>query len=150
MSTQGASFVTVRGFWFYGFVHENAIARVMQGDDHTVVGNYLGNITGTVLPNDLGLMVNTGARVKVGTPLEQDRNIISGNVKGMQLLSTTNATVQNNYIGLGSDGQISRPNYGFSLLLTSANTTLIGGTNSQERNVTAPCVKGDRFVKLEG
>lgn len=111
----------------------------------TIRGNFIGlDATGqTAAPNaNLGIRalastVMFNNPVTVGGPAPGDRNVIAGNTIG-GLLAKGNATVQNNYFGSNSEGDVAIPNLG----------SQVGDATVGNPDVTVPdsTVQDNRFA----
>ncbi|MFA5114129.1 MAG: Ig-like domain-containing protein [Candidatus Margulisiibacteriota bacterium] len=110
-----------------------------------IKGNYLGvNRTGSrAVASAVGAAVNLyGDGVNcfsniIGGATEAERNLISGNNVGVQIMGTTALSneVKGNYIGTDADGITAIANYYAGVYITNANLNLIGGSAEGERNV---------------
>ncbi|MGH7134291.1 MAG: PKD domain-containing protein, partial [Pirellulales bacterium] len=125
----------------------NAAGSVIQGNiiglDATgtkVIGNYGDGI------DVAESYVQLGDAVLIGGPLAGDRNIISGNSKGIDL-STDNNIVQGNYIGTDITGLEALPN-GDDGVRDEGNNNLIGGPAPGDGNVISG--NRDMGVRLDG
>ncbi len=98
-----------------------------------VAGNFIGvDPTGTVgFGNQFGITA-FGAAV-IGGSTAADRNVISGNVNGINL-GGSGTTVQGNYIGTNAAGTAAIPNNDGIFINNGADET-IGGSNSGEGNL---------------
>jgi len=81
----------------------------------TLAGNTIGLGTDglTALGNRNGVLVSAGASFTIGGPTSAHRNVISGNLlHGVSVVNNlaTTVTVQNNWIGLATDGSTARGN----------------------------------------
>lgn len=85
----------------------------------TFKGNYIGtDRTGLLsIPNGRGMEIDRCENIQIGGPLSADRNVMSGNsFYGLSLGNIGDASdvadirVENNYIGIGSDGTTALPN----------------------------------------
>ena len=108
-----ASFTTIGGHpAVFNIISGNSVDGVrLDGSTNTLVG---GNLIGTdatgllPVPNgDLGIRAN-GTDDTIGNATL--RNVISGNTGAGILLTGTQTTLNNNFIGLGADGLITIPN----------------------------------------
>ncbi len=102
--------VTVRGlqvtnFYFYGIDMSSANNCVLEGNHVGFWSDSNSGYTKTGGSNYYGVKVN-GANCRAGGDEDVfDRNYISGNIRdGMYVPSSSNVTIQNNYIGLLPDG----------------------------------------------
>lgn len=79
--------------------------NIFGGNNYSIKGNYIGTDKdgNFAIPNGTGLLV-TAILTFIGGPTVAEGNVISGNrARGIVLDSSQN-TVQNNYIGVGADG----------------------------------------------
>ncbi len=117
----------------------------IHGDNVTVQGNYIGtDVTGSVaLVNpSVGISISQSGNL-IGGLVPGARNIISGNLIGIQLgaLTTGNVTanvVQGNFIGLDAAGNVPLPNQSDGVMFAgfSSNNT-IGGSETDAGNIIA-------------
>ena len=100
-----SSDATVRGLAIHGF-REN----IRAGSTAIIVGNYLGTDgTGTAAPGNTFGVVVSGDGVTVGGIDTDDRNVISGNHTGVDVLGD-NALIIGNFIGTDPSGSVAVPN----------------------------------------
>jgi len=102
-----------------------------------------GNVIGISLSSSIGAIIG-----QPGTPIF--RNIISGNGTGVFSANSRLTLVQNNYVGLKSDGVAALPNTNYGIRLSSNTwTSQIGGNMSAgEGNVVSG--NGSFGIYLEG
>jgi len=114
------------GIYIYGFFSN-------QGSFNLVEGNYVGtDITGTAaIPNAEGIVVNSQFDT-VGGAAAADRNIISGNQIGVEMLKP-GGFLQGNYIGLTPAGTV-LGNTGNGVLISTSGVS-VGGTSAGTGNV---------------
>lgn len=121
---------------------------------HTVRGNYLGvDPSGTTsLGNGAsGVEINGASCVTVGGTSPADRNVISGNVAaGVEILHSTNITVQGNYIGTDASGTESLGNGTSGIRLAPAWGNMIGGTDPGAGNVISANNEGIAILLSAG
>ncbi|OAI38856.1 hypothetical protein AYO38_08800 [bacterium SCGC AG-212-C10] len=112
---------------------------VFSGNDTVFYGNIIGlNAAGTgALPNvSSGIKVQASIGVTIGDAGSSARNIISGNfARGIQLISSNNAGIQNNYIGSDSSGTVSIGNSHFGIDVSGSDNVIIGGPTSVGGNL---------------
>lgn len=101
---------------------------------NTVIGNHIGTDTiGTSARGGFfGVVTLSGTGNAIGGDTASERNVIAGNLNGVQLNSAGN-TVSGNYIGLAVGGDAAVPNADGVIVAGSGNT--IGGNTPGERNV---------------
>lgn len=117
----------------------------VSGNNNEFYNNYIGtNITGMIsIPNvNEGMRLNlssaANANNTIGGTLVTQRNVISGN-GGSGIVIMTNSLhnkIQNNYLGVASDGVSVLPNTLDGITCNSQNN-LIGGINTSEINLIA-------------
>ena len=107
--------VTIRGLAIYQFdlhgihIHPGA-------DGNTIAGNHLGTDAAgmTDLGNGgAGVLISNSSNNVIGGNSDDDRNVISGNLTGVNIQVVTAGggnVVPGNYIGVGADGQTALPN----------------------------------------
>lgn len=112
-----------------------------MGDKISIFGNYLG-INGdgvTPMPNKIGIASGVGTNPLIGGQIPEQRNLIATNSIA-QLALGSQATVQGNYIGLLSNGQLpnvnSRGGVGVAVV-PGTSRVLIGGVEANQRNYIA-------------
>ncbi len=144
----------------------NTSCEVFQANDGNVVrGDYLGtDPTGTsalVIPNGLysdGVTVMHGAtNTVIGGTTAEARNVISGNGwYGIQLLLTTGAVIEGNYIGTNAAGSAALGNFTDGVRVGLASDVTIGGTAPGAGNLISgngtghPCCASGAGVGLTG
>lgn len=163
----GTDNCVIQGFVINGGFHRGILiadAFPVGSNNNAVYGCFLGtDQTGTVaVPNIDGMRINAFSNVTpdfsdnniIGGTGAGQRNVISGNSNaGIELIKNVNNTIiQNNYIGTDKTGTVALPNHGFGIGIFGSETplpvehcvgTIIGGTNSNERNVISGNVSGD-------
>jgi len=127
----------------------NGILVAGSSSNTVIAGNYIGlSANGlTDLGNSgPGITVNAGDTV-VGLPLAGYANYIAGNTTIGIVVGTGSMTrIQNNFIGLGANGITNIPNIQGISVIGGAKNTVIGGTNSLERNVIARNSGSEIFI----
>jgi CSLREA domain-containing protein len=128
---------TIRGIAIGGFGY----GIWLDGDGHTVECSHIGVTADgvTSLQNkEAGVLVWQGSSNTVGGTSYADRNVISGNSPGgdgVRVDNASNTTIQGNYIGTSSAGTLDVGNSAGVRVVDSANTVIIGGTGSAQRNL---------------
>jgi PKD repeat protein len=131
----------VRGLVINRFI-DNGIR--ISGDLATgnlVQGNFIGtNVSGTaVLGNGIGVRIFTASNNTIGGTVASARNLISGNVNGLVIISNdgqaTGNLVQGNFIGTDVTGTASLANNSGVSISSQANSNTIGGTAAGARNI---------------
>lgn len=111
---------------------------IISGDNTQILGNYIGtNALGTVaIPNSTGVDVRDGNNT-IGGSTPTARNIISGNIDGIQISNaeSNGSSVKGNYIGLNAEGTAAIPNQTGIILISSTTNITIGGTDPLDRNI---------------
>ncbi len=107
---------------------------------NVIIGNFLGTTASglSALGNgESGLVIEGATYTQVGMPGATNANVISGNVgPGLVLTSSaTGTTVENNEIGVGSDGQTAVSNGSDGIQIDGDSQTQIGGTDPGDGNV---------------
>jgi CSLREA domain-containing protein len=151
---------SVRGLIVVGFGNKGI---QVNADGVVVAGNYIGvTETGAAQGNGSapagggagigagGVLVSNGdfPNTIIGGTTAADRNVVSGNTYGIQILCASNVRVQGNYIGLDPTGTLARPNSSFAVHVstdtagfggcgTSANNNVIGGDIAGAGNVVS-------------
>ena len=110
--------------------------EIVSAVNTIIKGNLIGVAsTGNTAAGNLDCGIFTNASLTVGGTALAERNIISANVKGIQLFGgTTTGTIQGNYFGLGADGSTTLGN-GLGVFVNSGTNVLIGGTAPGAGNV---------------
>jgi uncharacterized protein (TIGR02145 family) len=111
----------------------------LESNNNIVKGNYLGTdlngVTGYE-SNGTGIFVDIGAsNNKIGGTTLTERNIISGNNVGIFLNESIGSLVLGNYIGVDVTGKKPLGNETSGLKIDSGRENIIGGTNTNERNI---------------
>jgi hypothetical protein len=136
--TAGSS--TVRGLEVTGW--SNRGIELETGDSNLVVGNYVGTDGSQPLANGgAGIIVYGGSTDNtVGGTVASDRNVVSGNDKGVVIVgsATTGNLVEGNNIGTNAagSGAIGNGKDGV-LVVNGANNNTIGGTAPGAGNLTS-------------
>ena len=107
-----------------------------------IAGNFLGiDAAGTAHPNPdhysgtgVALFYSSTTGTQVGGPNPADRNVISGNVSGINA-SQTGTVIQGNLVGTDISGTHAIPNTGGGVSLTKAG--VVGGPGPNDGNVIA-------------
>ena len=127
----------------------NVVANNAQGgiglwasSNATVWGNLVGTAADgtTPAPNEHGIYVGQAVDAAIGGPNTGEGNVISGNLtEGVLLtISSQDAEVAGNLIGVGSDGSTPVGNGGHGVEFRSAATGhVIGGTSAADGNLIA-------------
>ena len=141
---------TVRGLVINNW--QRSGIRVLNGSaENRIVGNWIGlNATGTVAARneEAGVFLDSaGTNNRVGGTTAADRNVISGNDRGIQLEFSHNSIVQGNYVGTDHTGSIAVAN-GIGLYIHETAFTLIGGSGAGARNVISGNT-GDGILLLQ-
>lgn len=118
---------------------------------NTIKGNFIGTLAGGTKAGpytEQGISIgNYATHNYIGGKSTGEKNIISGNNRGVDLASNTSThnTVAGNYIGTDVTGTKAIPNYDFAVLVeVGARFNTIGGTSSEERNI----ISGNKGVGL--
>lgn len=131
---------------------------IQGGDDNLVRGNLIGtDKTGTVdLSGSIGVEISNNGPLSpaegnvIGGSAPSDRNVISGNSTGIDLIGPNNK-IWGNYIGLAKDGKTPLPNDADGIRLSffeiPASNNTIGGSKSGQGNRIA--FNGGTGVSLE-
>ncbi|MGI8957283.1 MAG: beta strand repeat-containing protein [Chthoniobacterales bacterium] len=132
--TAGGS--TVRGLVINNFNgNGNGVAITLQtGGGNTVVGCFLGlNAAGTAAATnrDFGVDIESSPNNNIGGMSPADRNVISGNITGIQINSpaSSGTTIQGNYIGTNAAGTAALTNSGVSLSDRGIGVNYSGGAS---------------------
>ncbi|NCF82792.1 MAG: DUF2341 domain-containing protein, partial [Proteobacteria bacterium] len=150
--------ITIRGFIINGADSEDAIK--FDGDNNTVVGNWLGlDSTGTVAigNGDNAIHLSSSNNNVIGGSTLADRNVIAGS--GVNLAETgqairltgtsSNNIIQGNYIGTDKTGTVVLGNRTEGIgIFTTATGNIIGGTAPGEANVIVG--SGTEGIQLDG
>lgn len=129
-----ASASTIKGLVINNFAGGEAIA--LEANDSHIRGNFIGtDPTGAIArPNDYGVTVN-GNNNDIGWVTAADRNLISGNVWGLQL-DGDGCMVFGNYIGTNAQGTQALGNSYVGIGGGGKNNT-IGNITATTRNVVS-------------
>ena len=107
----------------------------------TVQGNYIGtDVTGSraLGTTNIGILIGSNNNL-VGGDVPGSRNVISGNINGVQLgfSSVAGNVIQGNFIGLNATGTAPLGNTGQGVFITGAVNNIIGGTQTGAGNKIA-------------
>ena len=110
-----------------------------------IEGNFIGtDVSGTAaLANRIGVNVNSGTGIRIGSTARGARNVISGNGTGVRVFASTDCAIIGNFIGTDASGTKAVGNGGDGVLIqtdpsgTSSHRNRVGGTNAGEGNVIA-------------
>ena len=107
----------------------------------TVQGNYIGtDVTGSraLGTTNIGILIGSNNNL-VGGVVPGARNVISGNINGVQLgfSSVVGNVIQGNFIGLNAAGTAPLGNTGQGVFITGAVNNIIGGTQTGAGNKIA-------------
>ncbi|HEU4758898.1 MAG TPA: hypothetical protein VFT91_02835, partial [Dehalococcoidia bacterium] len=125
------------------FDNESGVGiSVSTATGNTMIGNKIGtNAAGSAIPaeggNGTGVLIVDGASNTVGGAIAADRNIISGNLEGIDILGTgaTGNVVRGNFIGTDVTGTVDLGNGGNGVFVQSATSNTIGGALPGEGNL---------------
>lgn len=125
---------TVRGL----VINRFSIAIQLVSGGNTIAGNYIGTdpTGGIALGNGVGIRIVDSDNNVIGGTTPDARNVISANTNRQvdNSFTISNTTVQGNFIGLNSAGTAGLGGTG-GLAFSAASSSLIGGSNLEERNV---------------
>jgi hypothetical protein len=108
-----------------------------QPDDNVVEGNLIGlGATGHAIPGatNAGVFINFGIGNTIGGTTAAARNVISGNVLGINIEAGSANVIEGNYIGTDPAGTASITNTSGVVLGNTVNNT-VGGAAAAARNV---------------
>lgn len=117
----------------------------------SIVGNKIGcDITGLneIGNANYGIEMN-GDSTTIGGVYEEDRNIITGNLRGI-VLSGDDIKILNNYIGIGSDGSSPLGNTAFGIYIANAENFEIGSTTGNGNVISKNGQTGIQFQSGNG
>lgn len=124
----------VRGLVINGFV---GAALYVRAPEVQVMNNYLGldDDGTTVLGNGRGVLCIDGcSAIEIGSPAGNDRNVISGNIEGINIAhAQAGNVIRSNYIGTDATGMLARGN--FSGIIWTQSEGRIGDSVSGGGNV---------------
>ncbi|OGC36821.1 hypothetical protein A3J90_03105 [candidate division WOR-1 bacterium RIFOXYC2_FULL_37_10] len=128
----GANNCTIEGLAINDFLGGLVFSGIYisSGNSNEIVGNYIGvDASGTMgRMNGEGIYIDLSFNNKIGNGTVGGRNVISGNVEGIEISFSGSNEVLGNYIGLDATGTIAIANgYGIHLFSSSNNT--IGASN---------------------
>src|SRR5437762_6079480 len=114
---------------------------VTQTDSVTIEGCFIGiDPSGTLArTNDIGVFADSfspTSGMHIGGTLAAQRNVISGNNRGIFFQSGSNHMVQGNFIGTNRNGTAAVAN-SIGISIQASDDDLIGGTTAQARNIIA-------------
>lgn len=162
---------TLDGVYIYGGAHDNWVGGDAEGSGNVIACNgrdgvrvhnsaanaIAGNTIGlqpdgqTVCPNHAyGVTLNSAANTAVGGDGEGERNVISGNRKGVAVggAGAAGNVISGNCIGTDADGAVDLGNYEEGVWLTAgAHDNVVGGDTAGEGNVISGNGHG---VRIDG
>jgi len=105
----------------------------VRASSATVTGSFIGtDVTGqTALGNAVG--IRTFGNSVIGGTATADRNVISGNVIGVNVSGS--GTILGNFIGTNASGTAALPNLNDGIVVDNTSNVLIGGTEPGARNL---------------
>ena len=124
------------------------IGVAIGGDANKVLSNYIGVAANgfTKLGNASGVSI-IGSNHVIGGPVAP--NVISGNVNdGIDGQDLTAITIQDNLIGVDSNGSAPVGNGGVGMRLSNTTGSTIGGSSAIFRNIV--CANGSGGISIEG
>jgi trimeric autotransporter adhesin len=130
---------TVRGLEITGWGNRGI---ELQGSSNLIAGNYLGTDGSRALGNvAAGVIIDGGATHNtIGGTVASDRNLVSGNDKGVVIAgsSTSSNLVEGNYIGTDTHGSSAIGNAKDGVLVVNgAYNNTVGGTLAGAGNLTS-------------
>ena len=123
-----------------------AAAVSVEGSGNAIEGCFIGTDAGGTLDlgNATGIIINLGGNAnRIGATLPGQRNLISGNARGIGIESSSNNLVQGNLIGTDRAGLVAIPNSSGAIYITSithlagADSNVIGGLEQGAGNVVS-------------
>ncbi len=122
---------TIKNNLISGNLTAGIVLKKVNGN--TIIGNKIGtNLNGnSAIPNENGIMADSSSNNIIGGINSSDRNLISGNSQAGILISgrsSTNNTIQGNYIGTNSTGDEKIPNL-YGVTITKSHGNIIGKGN---------------------
>ncbi|MBL8140554.1 MAG: CSLREA domain-containing protein [Acidobacteria bacterium] len=158
---------SLRGLIIVGFPRTGV---QVDADGVVVAGNYIGvTESGAAQGNGVpfgtgGVVVGLGGNYPntiIGGTTASDRNVISGNAYGVELLCVSNVRVQGNYIGLDPTGALARPNLtsgvlvatyepGFGYCGASGDNNVVGGDVVGAGNVVSGNTNNGIVIGIRG
>ncbi|MCP4981274.1 MAG: DUF4347 domain-containing protein, partial [Gammaproteobacteria bacterium] len=132
---------TIRGLVIHSF-SSDGIELTSGSDNNTIVGNYIGtDVTGTIdMGNTTGIRLALGSDSNtIGGATEADRNVISGNYRGIFVRDSDSNVITGNYIGTDFTGTLALGNglLGIEFDSDGSDDNTIGGTAAGEGNIIA-------------
>jgi hypothetical protein len=121
--------------------------RLLYTSNNWVKGNFIGtNATGTAAGaiNTIGIVISSEAyNNHIGGLTQGERNIVSGNDRGIDVADTSAQfnSIAGNNVGTDVSGSYAIPNSSGIVLETGARNNIVGGTTPGERNL----VSGNNF-----
>jgi hypothetical protein len=137
--TLAATNSTVQGLIINRF---DASAISIAANNNVITGNYLGADVDVINPadrgNSTGVLIGNVSGNTIGGATAGARNVIAGNITGIQIegSNATNNLVAGNYLGTDASGAVDRGNFAFGVFLRAgAHNNTIGGATPLARNV---------------
>jgi uncharacterized repeat protein (TIGR01451 family) len=88
-----------------------------------------------------GLVINTNTCTIRGLVINRVQGLVPGG-DGIQINNSSEITIEGNFIGTNAAGNAASPNAGFGINITNSDSSIIGGTISQARNVISGNLTG--------
>ena len=133
-----ASDSVVRGLVINRFAGNGIVS---EDNLNVIAGNFIGTDPTGTIPRGNGLagILITGSANQIGSPLRADRNILSANDIGVQVLEpAVEERIQGNYIGVDATGMHPLGNNGSDgtgIYFTTSSGNVVGGTTAGAGNV---------------
>jgi uncharacterized repeat protein (TIGR01451 family) len=143
-----------------GYANGDGI-QITNGAGSKVVGCYLG-----IARDGVTAAGNQGAGVRIGHPYYYSapitsnnvvgdgtlagRNLISGNFYGIYAVTSVSNSIQGNYVGVDVSGTFAVGNTNTGIYLNNETFTLVGGTNTAQRNLISGNGRGYYYGAGDG
>jgi hypothetical protein len=141
--------VTIRGLAIRGIASNSRGILVAEGRTNvSILGCFIGTNAAGTADDSAGVGISVEGAARIGSALPADRNLISGNSTGIELHGSS-SIVENNLIGLNSDGELGIGNlYGIRLSNDASNNTI--GTVSATNIIAANLADGIELANDAG
>ncbi len=127
--------------------YTTAAAILVEGDRNRIAGNHIGTDPDGLVQvyNHLGVNI-TGDDNLIGGPAPEDRNLISGNLVGVEITSGSENLIQGNRIGTDATGDAAIGNH-WGVVVESSGNTIGGGVEGEGNLISGQDGEG---IQLSG
>jgi CSLREA domain-containing protein len=141
----------IRGFIINDYLQDpgtfpHIAINILEGGNHTIVGNWLGmDATGLLpRPNGRSIFIEDSEMNLIGGENQSDRNILSGNTDDsaaryfvILLVNSHHNRIEGNWLGLDKTGMVALPNNGEAIDIVFSNYNIVGGSEAKRNIISA-------------